>query len=134
MTDTSRAYFDTVFGMTGEPGRRAREYAGKVREDVRTGAEKLRENLSSGSEQVRGHGSRTLTDIGRLVRAEMDAGLARMGVATQSDLEDVNLRLEVAEEEIRDLRVRLAAAESRAAETPAAPAATTDEPTDEESA
>jgi chromosome condensin MukBEF ATPase and DNA-binding subunit MukB len=129
MTDSARAYFDTVFGMAGEPARRAREFAGKVREDLR-----------SGSEQVREHGTRTASDLRRLVRAELDAGLIRIGVATQADLDDLNLRLEHSEEQIRDLRIRLAEAEARAnaaataaakPSTPSAPAATM-EPIDDE--
>lgn len=134
MTDSARAYFDTFIGMAGEPGRRARDFAGKVREDLRTG-----------SEQVREHGTRTAADVGRLLRSELDAGLTRLGVATQADLDDLNLRLEHSEEQIRDLRIRLAEAEARAnaaaakaaqqaeprAETPPAPAATM-EPIDDE--
>lgn len=125
MTDSARAYFDTVFGMAGEPARRAREFAGKVREDLR-----------SGSEQVREHGTRTASDLRRLVRAELDAGLIRIGVATQADLDDLNLRLEHSEEQIRDLRIRLAEAEARAnaaakPSTPSDPAATM-EPIDDE--
>lgn len=105
MADTARAYFDTVFGMAGASGRRARDLAGKIREDLRTG-----------TEQFRTHGSRTVTDIGRLLRAEFDAGLARCGIATQNDLDDLDLRLEHYEAEIRELRTRLAQAEARAAE------------------
>jgi chromosome condensin MukBEF ATPase and DNA-binding subunit MukB len=136
MTDSARAYFDTVFGMAGEPARRAREFAGKVREDLR-----------SGTEQVREHGTRTASDLRRLVRAELDAGLTRVGVATQADLDDLNLRLEHNEEQIRDLRIRLAEAEARAnaaaaaaksatssapADTPSAAPAATMEPIDDE--
>jgi len=129
MTDSARAYFDTVFGMAGEPARRAREFAGKVREDLR-----------SGSEQMREHGTRTASDLRRLIRAELDAGLTRIGVATQADLDDLNLRLEHGEEQIRDLRIRLAEAEARAnaaataaakPSTPSDPAATM-EPIDDE--
>jgi hypothetical protein len=130
MTDSARAYFDTVFGMGGEPARRAREFAGKVREDLR-----------SGTEQVREHGTRTASDLRRLVRAELDAGLTRVGVATQADLDDLNLRLEHNEEQIRDLRIRLAEAEARAnaaakpatpSDTPSAAPAATMEPIDDE--
>ncbi|MFG3340610.1 hypothetical protein [Glycomyces sp. NPDC048151] len=133
MTDNARAYFDSFLGMAGEPARRAREFAGKVRSDLR-----------SGTEQVREHGNRTASDIGNFLRAEFDANLNRFGVATQADLDDLNLRLEHSEEQIRDLRIRLAEAEARAnaaekrasatpaAEpTPAAPAATM-EPIDDE--
>ncbi|WP_100443928.1 phasin family protein [Glycomyces xiaoerkulensis] len=119
MADTARAYFDTVFSLAGEPGRRARDFAGKVREDLRGGAE-----------QVRSHGSRTVTDIGRLVRAEVDAGLSRLGLATQSDLDDLNLRLEHTEDELRELRLRLET--EHAAVGPAEPAA--EAPNDEEQA
>jgi hypothetical protein len=103
MTDSARTYFDAFLGMAGDPARRARNLAGKVREDLR-----------SGSEQVREHGSRTVGDLGRLIRAEFDANLTRFGVATQADLDDLNLRLEHSEEQIRDLRIRLAEAEARA--------------------
>ncbi|GAB3654109.1 hypothetical protein [Glycomyces tarimensis] len=123
MSDTTRGYFDTVFSMAGDSGQRAREFAGRVREDLRSGAERLRTDVRSGAEQFRSQGSRTVTDIGRLVRAEVDAGLTRLGVATQADLDDINLRLEHSEEEIRDLRMRLAEAEARAARTPAPVAA-----------
>ncbi|MEV3938581.1 phasin family protein [Glycomyces sp. NPDC049804] len=111
MTDSARAYFDSFLGMAGGPGRRARDFAGKVREDLRTG-----------SEQVREHGTRTAADVGRLLRAELDAGLTRLGVATQADLDDLNLRLEHSEEQIRDLRIRLAEAEARANAASAKPA------------
>lgn len=127
MADTARAYFDTVFNMAGDSGQRARDMAGKVREDLRNGAERLRTDFRSGAEQVRSQGSRTVTDIGRLIRAEVDAGLTRCGVATQSDLDDVNLRLERYEEEVRDLRARLAEAEARLSQRPAAPGARTDD-------
>lgn len=115
MADTARAYFDTVFNMVGESGRRARALAEKIREDLRTGTEQFRVDFRSGAEQFRTHGSRTVTDIGCLLRAEIDAGLARCGVATQNDLDDLDLRLEHYEEEIRELRTRLAEAEARAA-------------------
>jgi BMFP domain-containing protein YqiC len=115
MADTARAYFDTFFSMAGESGQRAWDMAGKVREDLKSGADRLRTDLRSGAEQVRSQGSRAVTDIGRLVRAEVDAGLTRLGVATQTDLDDVNLRLERFEEEIRELRTRLAEAEARTA-------------------
>ena len=137
MTDSARAYFDSFFGMAGDPARRARDFAGKVREDLRSGSE----NLKTGAEQVREHGTRTASDIGRLIRAELDAGLTRFGVATQADLDDLNLRLEHAEEQIRDLRIRLAEAESRTTvaeklaerPVPEAPApAATDRSSDEE--
>lgn len=118
MTDSARAYFDTILGMAGDPARRARDFAGKVREDLRSGSE----NLKTGAEQARDHGSRTVADIGRLLRAEMDAGLTRLGVATQADLDDLNLRLEHSEEQIRDLRIRLAEAEARVAAASAKPA------------
>jgi chromosome condensin MukBEF ATPase and DNA-binding subunit MukB len=133
MTDSARAYFDSFLGMAGEPARRAREFAGKMREDLR-----------SGSEQVREHGTRTASDFGRLLRTEVDAGLTRLGVATQADLDDLNLRLEHSEEQIRDLRIRLAEAEARAnaaekdadradpAETPSSTSAATMEPIDDE--
>lgn len=104
MAASARAYFDTVFGMAGEPARRAREFAGRLREDLRTG-----------SEQIRSHGGRTAHDLARLIRAELDAALSRLGVATQADLDDLNLRLEHSEEQIRELRVRLAEAEAEAA-------------------
>jgi BMFP domain-containing protein YqiC len=120
MTDSARGYFDSFFGMAGEPARRAREFAGKVREDLR-----------SGTEQVREHGSRTASDLSRLIRAELDAGLTRIGVATQADLDDLNLRLEHNEEQIRDLRIRLAEAEARvnaAAAKPATPSAPAETP------
>lgn len=138
MTDSARAYFDSFIGMAGEPARRAREFAGKVRHDLR-----------SGTEQVREQGNRTASDIGNFLRAEFDANLGRLGVATQADLDDLNLRLEHSEEQIRDLRIRLAEAEARAnvasaklaqatepekraaAEPSAAPAATM-EPIDDE--
>ncbi|WP_026923828.1 phasin family protein [Glycomyces arizonensis] len=126
MADTARAYFDTVFSMAGESGQRARDMAGKFREDLRSGAERVRSEFRSGAEQFRSHGSRTVTDIGRLVRAEVDAGLTRLGVATQNDLDDINLRLEHYEEELRELRMRLAEAEGAAA-TPAEPSGTADE-------
>ncbi|WP_205323568.1 phasin family protein [Glycomyces sp. YM15] len=113
MTDSARAYFDSFLGMAGEPARRARNLAGKVREDLRTG-----------SEQVREQGSRTASDIGRLIRAEFDANLTRFGVATQADLDDLNLRLEHSEEQIRDLRIRLAEAEARLAAAAAKPTET----------
>ncbi|MEU5156047.1 phasin family protein [Glycomyces sp. NPDC021274] len=133
MTDSARAYFDSFLGMAGEPARRARVFADKVREDLR-----------SGSEQVREHGTRTAADVGRLIRAEVDAGLTRLGVATQADLDDLNLRLEHSEEQIRDLRIRLAEAEARAtaaeraadrpapAEAPSSHAAATMEPIDDD--
>jgi hypothetical protein len=131
MTDSARTYFDAFLGMAGDPARRARNLAGKVREDLR-----------SGSEQVREHGSRTVGDLGRLIRAEFDANLTRFGVATQADLDDLNLRLEHSEEQIRDLRIRLAEAEARAnaaaaakpvpAETPSSAPAATMEPIDDE--
>ncbi|GAA2149702.1 phasin family protein [Glycomyces algeriensis] len=130
MTDSARAYFDSFLGMAGEPARRAREFAGKMREDLR-----------SGSEQVREHGTRTASDFGRLLRTEVDAGLTRLGVATQADLDDLNLRLEHSEEQIRDLRIRLAEAEARAnaaekgadrADPAETPAAATMEPIDDE--
>lgn len=125
MTDSARAYFDTFLGMTGDPGRRARDFAGKVREDLRSGSE----NLKNGADQAREHGSRTVADIRRLLRAEMDAGLTRFGVATQADLDDLNLRLEHSEEQIRDLRIRLAETEARLAAT----SAKTAEPTEAQS-
>lgn len=131
MTDSARTYFDAFLGMAGDPARRARNLAGKVREDLR-----------SGSEQVREHGSRTVGDLGRLIRAEFDANLTRFGVATQADLDDLNLRLEHSEEQIRDLRIRLAEAEARAnaaaaakpapTETPSSAPAATMEPIDDE--
>jgi hypothetical protein len=121
MADTARAYFDAVFSMAGGSGRRVRDMAGRVREDLGAGADRLRSGLRSGAEQLRSQGSRTATDVGRLIRAEVDAGLVRAGVATQSDLDDLNLRLEYYEEEIRELRLRLAEAETAAAR-PAAPA------------
>ncbi|HEX2144311.1 MAG TPA: hypothetical protein VHG10_07380 [Glycomyces sp.] len=110
MTDSARAYFDSFRGMAGDPARRARDFAGKVREDLRSGSG----SLKTSAEQVREHGTRTAVDIGRLIRAEFDAGLTRIGVATQADLDDLNLRLEHSEEQIRDLRIRLAEAEARA--------------------
>jgi len=110
MTDNARAYYDTLRDLAGDPARRAREFAGKVREDLRTGSD----GLKSGAEQLRGHGSRTASDIGRLMRAELDAGLTRLGVATQADLDDLNLRLEHSENQIRELRIRLAEAEAAA--------------------
>jgi hypothetical protein len=110
MSGSARANFDTVFGMAGEPARRAREFAGKVREDLRSGSESAR----SGAERLREHGGRTVHDVRRLIRAELDNGLTRMGVATQADLDDLNLRLEHSEEQIRELRVRLAEAEAAA--------------------
>ncbi|MCC3761543.1 hypothetical protein K3N28_00425 [Glycomyces sp. TRM65418] len=113
MTDSARTYFDTFMSLAG-PARRARHFAGKVREDLRAGTE----GLKSGAEQAREHGTRTASDIGRLIRAEFDASLTRIGVATQADLEDLNLRLEHSEEQIRDLRLRLAEAEARAAAEP----------------
>ena len=128
MSDTARGYFDTVFTMAGDSGQRARDLAERVREDLRSGAERLRSDFRSGAQQFRSQGSRTVTDIGRLIRAEVDAGLTRLGVATQADLDDVNLRLEHTEEEIRDLRMRLAEAETRAARTPAPVAAEPAEP------
>ncbi|MDA1360311.1 phasin family protein [Glycomyces luteolus] len=129
MTDSARTYFDAFLGMAGEPARRARNLAGKVREDLRTG-----------TEQVREQGSRTATDLGRLIRAEFDASLTRLGVATQADLDDLNLRLEHSEEQVRDLRIRLAEAEARMnaaekrapAETPPSDSAATMEPIDGE--
>ncbi|HEU5129415.1 MAG TPA: phasin family protein [Glycomyces sp.] len=114
MADTARAYFDAVFSMAGDSGRRARDMAGRFREDLGAGADRLRGGFRSGAEQVRSQGSRTVTDIGRLVRAEVDAGLTRLGVATQTDLDDLNLRLEHYEEELRELRMRLAEAEAAA--------------------
>jgi BMFP domain-containing protein YqiC len=111
MADTARAYYDTLRDLAGDPARRARAFAGKVREDLRSGTE----GFKSGAEQLRGHGSRTAADIGRLVRAEMDAGLTRLGVATQADLDDLNLRLEHSEDQIRELRIRLAEAEAAVA-------------------
>ncbi|SDE04689.1 hypothetical protein [Glycomyces harbinensis] len=121
MADTARAYYDTLRDLAGDPARRARAFAGRVREDLRSGTGGLR----SGAEQLRGHGSRTAADIGRLVRAELDAGLTRIGVATQADLDDLNLRLEHSENQIRELRIRLAeteaAAAAEAAERPDAP-------------
>ncbi|MCD0446934.1 hypothetical protein LO763_25260 [Glycomyces sp. A-F 0318] len=111
MADTARAYYDTLRDLAGDPARRAREFAGRLREDLRSGTE----GLKSGAEQLRGHGSRTVADIGRLVRAEVDAGLTRLGVATQADLDDLNLRLEHSEDQIRELRIRLAEAEAAAA-------------------
>ena len=128
MADTARAYFDAVFSMAGDSGRRARDMAGRFREDLGASADRLRSGFRSGAEQFRDQGSRAATDIGRLVRAEVDAGLARIGVATQSDLDDLNLRLEHYEEEIRELRMRLAEA---AAARPPGPA---DEPEGEERA
>lgn len=119
MTDSARAYFASFRDLAGDPARRAREFAGKVREDLRTGTEGLR-----------GHGSRTVTDIGRLIRAEFETGLARAGVATQADLDDLNLRLEHSEDQIRELRIRLAEAEARAA----APQSTSADSSDEEDA
>ncbi|WP_112141560.1 hypothetical protein [Glycomyces dulcitolivorans] len=110
MSGSARANFDTVFGLAGEPARRAREFAGKVREDLRSGSESAR----SGAERLREHGGRTVHDVRRLIRAEFDNGLTRMGVATQADLDDLNLRLEHSEEQIRELRVRLAEAEAAA--------------------
>jgi chromosome segregation ATPase len=124
MTDSSRTYFDSFIHLAGDPARRARDLAGKVREDLRSG----KETLKSGADQAREHGTRTAVDIGRLLRAEFDASLSRIGVATQADLDDLNLRLEHSEEQIRDLRIRLAEAEARVAATakrpepPAAPA------------
>ena len=117
MSDSARAYFDSFFSLAGDTGQRARDFAGRVREDLRSGSERFRGDLRSGAEQVREHGSRTAADIGNLVRAEVDAGLTRLGVATQADLDDVNLRLEQAENEIRDLRLQLA--EAAAAPSPA---------------
>jgi BMFP domain-containing protein YqiC len=111
MTDSARTYFDSFIHLAGDPARRARDLAGKVREDLRSGTE----TLKTSAEQVREHGTRTAGDIGRLIRAEFDAGLTRMGVATQADLDDLNLRLEHSEEQIRDLRIRLAEAEARLA-------------------
>ncbi|MQM25819.1 hypothetical protein [Glycomyces albidus] len=117
MADSARAYFDTVFGMAGEPARRAREFAGRLREDLR-----------SGSEQLRSHGGRTAHDLARLIRAELDATLSRIGVATQADLDDLNLRLEHNEEQIRELRVRLAEAEAAAAVRRTEPSTGTEAP------
>ena len=111
MTDNARTYFDSFIHLAGDPARRARDLAGRVREDLRSGSE----TLKTSAEQVREHGTRTAADIGRLIRAEFDAGLTRMGVATQADLDDLNLRLEHSEEQIRDLRIRLAEAEARLA-------------------
>lgn len=128
MADTARAYYDTLRDLAGDPARRARAFAGRVREDLRSGSE----GLKSGAEQVRSHGSRTAADIGRLVKAELDAGLTRIGVATQADLDDLNLRLEHSENQIRELRIRLAeteaAAAAKSAEHPAAPQTDTDAP------
>ncbi|THV29618.1 hypothetical protein [Glycomyces paridis] len=122
MTDSARAYFDAFRGLAGDPARRAREFAGRVREDLKSGSEGLR----SGAEQLRDHGTRTASDLGRLLRAEFDANLTRIGVATQSDLDDLNLRLEHSEGQVRELRIRLAEAEARlaTAEAPERPAAT----------
>lgn len=134
MSDSARTYFDSFIHLAGDPARRARDLAGKVREDLRSGSE----TLKSGADQVREHGTRTAVDIGRLIRAEFDASLTRIGVATQADLDDLNLRLEHSEEQIRDLRIRLAEAEARLAasakrqEPSIAPAATDD--SDEETA
>ncbi len=111
MSDSARTYFDSFIHLAGDPARRARDLAGKVREDLRSGSE----TLKSGAEQVREHGTRTAVDIGRLIRAEFDASLTRIGVATQADLDDLNLRLEHSEEQVRDLRIRLAEAEARLA-------------------
>jgi BMFP domain-containing protein YqiC len=111
MTDSARTYFDSFIHLAGDPARRARDLAGRVREDLRSGSE----TLKTSAEQVREHGTRTAADIGRLIRAEFDAGLTRMGVATQADLDDLNLRLEHSEEQVRDLRIRLAEAEARLA-------------------
>lgn len=116
MADTTRAYYDTLRDLAGDPARRAREFAGRVREDLRSGTEGLR----SGADQLRGHGSRTAADIGRLLRAEVDAGLTRLGVATRADLDDLNLRLEHSEDQIRELRIRLAEAEAAVAAAEAA--------------
>ena len=117
MADSARPYFDTVFGMAGEPARRAREFAGRLRADLR-----------SGSEQIRSHGGRTAHDLARLIRAELDATLSRLGVATQADVDDLNLRLEHSEEQIRELRVRLAEAEATAAAQRMEPQAGTEAP------
>lgn len=134
MSDSARTYFDSFIHLAGDPARRARDFAGKVRDDFRSGSE----TLKSGAEQVREHGTRTAVDIGRLIRAEFDASLTRIGVATQADLDDLNLRLEHSEEQVRDLRIRLAEAEARLTapakrqEPSTAPAAT--EKSDEETA
>ncbi|GAB4005094.1 hypothetical protein GCM10029992_51930 [Glycomyces albus] len=108
MTDSTRAYFDTLFNLAGDSGQRARDLAGKLREDLR-----------SGVGQIRSQGSRTVTDVGRLIRHEVDAGFTRLGLATQADVEDANLRLEHLEQELQELRVRLADAERRATTPPA---------------
>lgn len=129
MTDNARAYFDAVRDLAGDPARRVREFADRLRDDVRSGGE----GLKSGAEQLREHGSRTASDLGRLIRAEFAANLTRLGVATQADLDDLNLRLEHSEDQVRDLRLRLAEAEARLkeADKPTAqpePAAATAEP------
>ncbi|GAB3229544.1 hypothetical protein GCM10027447_22970 [Glycomyces halotolerans] len=131
MQDTARAYFDTVFSLAGDSGRRARDFADKVRDDLRDGAGRFRSDLRTGTEQFRDQSSRTLSDIGRLVRAEVDAGLTRLGLATQADFDDLNLRLEHTEEEVRELRMRLAEA---TAAPPTRGPETADGPTDEEQA
>lgn len=107
MTD-SRAYFDSLFNLAGDSGQRARDLAGKLREDLRNGVG-----------QIRSQGSRTVTDVGRLIRHEVDAGFTRLGLATQADVEDANLRLEHLEQELQDIRARLADAERRATTPPA---------------
>lgn len=109
MTDSARGHFDSFIHLAGDPARRARDLAGKAREDFRSRTE----GLKSGAEQVRERGSRTASDIGRLLRAEFDASLTRMGVATQADLDDLNLRLEHSEEQVRELRLRIAETEAR---------------------
>lgn len=104
MTD-SRAYFDTLFNLAGDSGQRARDLAGKLREDFRNGVG-----------QIRSQGSRTVTDVGRLIRHEVDAGFTRLGLATQADVEDANLRLEHLEQELQEMRMHLAEAKRQIAD------------------
>ena len=111
MADTTRAYFDTFFSLAEDARRRVSDFANRFREDLSAGG-----GWSGGRDSA-------VADMGRLIRHEVDAGLARLGLAAQADVEEANLRLDHLEQELRDLRARLAAAERRASATSAGAAA-----------
>jgi BMFP domain-containing protein YqiC len=62
---------------------------------------------------------RATADARRMARREFDAVIGRAGVVSRAEFDDLGLRLEHTEDEVRELRRRLAEAEARAAEAAA---------------